>query len=118
LEKSPSPLIASIMPSVFDFATGDSGLNSKMHVSQGSLPPYIDPAQPPTKKSPWRQIKEMPFVHSVTLLMPDEFYELVWGKLDVESKTVKYSKVIMKLQEVLEGDFFTEYIKKGQSYLS
>jgi ribonucleases P/MRP protein subunit RPP40 len=106
------------MPSIFDFAAGDGGLSSKMHVSHGSLPPYIDPTQPPTKKSPWRQIKEMPFIHSVTLLMPDELYELVWDKLDVESKKVKYAKVIMKLQEVLEGDFFTEYIKKGQSYLS
>lgn len=89
-----------------------------MLVSQGYLPPYIDPVQTPSKKSPWRQIKEMPFVQSVTLLMPDEMYELVWNKFDAKSKKVKYAKVIMKLQEVLEGEFFTEYIKKGQSYLS
>lgn len=47
------------------------------------------------------------------MLMPDEMYEIIWNALDAEVKKTKYAKVIMKLQEVLEGDFFTEYIKKG-----
>lgn len=100
------------MPSIFDFG-GRDGLQSKMKVSQGSLPPYIDAAQPPTKKSPWHQIKELPFVHTFTMLMPDEMYQMVWTKLDAEVKTIKYAKVIMKLHEVLEGEFFTQFIKKG-----
>jgi ribonuclease P/MRP protein subunit RPP40 len=104
------------MPSIFDFAGSDAA-NSRMRVIQGSLPPYIDAAQPPTKKSPWRQIKELPFVHTFTMLMPDEMYQMIWNKLDAEVKTMKYAKVIMKLQEVLDGDFFTEYIKKGMPAL-
>lgn len=105
------------MPSIFDFA-GNDAVESKMRVSRGSLPPYVDVAQPPTKRSPWRQIKELPFVHTFTILMPDETYQMIWNKLDAEVKTVKYAKMIMKLQEVLEGDFFTEYIKKGASDMS
>lgn len=104
------------MPSIFDFV-GSDATDSKMRVTPGSLPPYVNAAQPPTKRSPWRQIKELPFVHTLTLLMPDEMYHMVWSKLDAEIKTMKYAKVIMKLQEVLEGDFFTEYIKKGMPAL-
>lgn len=104
------------MPSIFDFAGSDAA-NSKMRVTQGSLPPYIDAAQPPPKKSPWRQIKELPFVSTLIMLMPDEMCQMIWNKLDAEVKTMKYAKVIMKLQEVLEGDFFTEYIKKGMPAL-
>ena len=110
-----SPLSISVMPALFDFGARGGGHDSKMHVSQGSLPPYIDPSQPPTMKSPWRQINELSFVHSVTMLMPDELYNLVWNKINNERKTLKYSKVLMKLQEVLEGDFFTEYVRKGLS---
>jgi ribonuclease P/MRP protein subunit RPP40 len=104
------------MPAIFDFAGKDAD-DSKMLVSRGSLPPYIDASQPPTKRSPWRQIKELPFVHTFTILMPEEMDWVVWDKLDDEVKSVKYAKVIMKLQEVLEGDFFTEYIKKGTSVM-
>ena len=100
------------MPSLFDFGTGP-GPDSKIFVSQGSLPPYIDPAQPPTRKSPWRQIRELSFIHTVTMIMPEEMYQLVWDKIEADSKQLKYAKVILKLQEVLDGDFFTEYIKKG-----
>ena len=102
------------MPSIFDFASNDA-VDSKMHVSQGSLPPYVDAGQPPTKRSPWSQIQKLPFVQTLTMLMPDEMYEIIWNALDAEVKKIKYTKVIMKLQEVLEGDFFTEYIKKGMS---
>lgn len=101
------------MPSIFDFASNDA-VDPKMHVSQGSLPPYIDAAQPPTKRSPWCQIQKLSFIHTLTMVMPDEMYEIIWNALDVEVKKIKYAKVIMKLQEVLEGDFFTEYIKKGK----
>lgn len=104
------------MPAIFDFG-GKDAVDPKMHVSRGSLPAYIDASQPPTKRSPWRQIKELPFIHSFTMLMPEEMYQIVWDKLDAEAKSAKYAKVIMKLQEILEGDFFTEYIKKGTSVM-
>jgi ribonuclease P/MRP protein subunit RPP40 len=102
------------MPSIFDFASNDA-VDPKMHVSHGLLPPYIDAGQPPTKRSPWCQIQKISFIHTLTMLMPDEMYEIIWNALDAEVKKIKYAKVIMKLQEVLEGDFFTEYIKKGMS---
>ena len=47
--------------------------------------------------------------------MPEEIYELVRGELERQDGVARgvYARVFMKLGEVLEGDFFAEYIKKG-----
>jgi ribonuclease P/MRP protein subunit RPP40 len=49
------------------------------------------------------------------LILPEELYELVRAHLDEQDGVVRgvYARVFMKLGEILEGDFFTEYIKKG-----
>jgi ribonucleases P/MRP protein subunit RPP40 len=101
------------MTPVLDFSHGQQP-DAKMHVSIGELPSYVDPAQPPTKKSPWRQIQNVPFVQTATMIMPNEMYKLIWDKIEAETKKLRYAKVIMKLQDVLEGAFFTEYIKRGK----
>jgi ribonuclease P/MRP protein subunit RPP40 len=85
----------------------------KTHVHVGQLPAYIDPKQPPTKKSPWRTINDTPFLQSVNLILPGELYNVIWDKINDETKKVSYAKVILKLQDILNGPFFTEYIKKG-----
>jgi ribonucleases P/MRP protein subunit RPP40 len=87
---------------------------SKIFTTLGTLPSYIDRSQPPTRKLPWRAINKVRFVKSVELVLPEELYELIWMKVEEELKPVKYAKVIMKLHEVLEGEFFTEYVKKGK----
>ena len=87
---------------------------SKIFTTLGMLPGYIDRNQPPTKKPPWRVINDVSFVKSVEMVLPEELYEIMWTKVEQELKPVKYAKVIMKLEDVLDGDFFTEYIKKGK----
>ncbi|RMZ86712.1 hypothetical protein DV736_g6063, partial [Chaetothyriales sp. CBS 134916] len=54
------------------FSSTNSRPKPKVHMTSAALPPYIDPVQPPTKRSPWRQMRETPFVRTVTLVMPEE----------------------------------------------
>jgi ribonucleases P/MRP protein subunit RPP40 len=88
--------------------------DSKMFTTLGTLSSYIDPSQPPTKKLPWRAINEVGFVKGVELVLPEELYELIWSKVERQLKPAQYARVIMKLEDVLDGAFFTEYIKKGK----
>jgi ribonucleases P/MRP protein subunit RPP40 len=88
--------------------------DSKVFTTLGSLPSYIDRNQPPTKKMPWKAINEVGFVKSVDLILPEELCELMWRKVEDQSKTVQYAEVVMKLEDLLNGAFFTEYIKKGK----
>lgn len=52
-------------------------------------------------------------LRSVNMILPEELYDIIWDKIEDERKNARYAKVIMKLQDLLEGAFFTEYIKKG-----
>ena len=99
---------------LFDFDNGSSP-QSKMYVHMGLLPPYIDPKQPPTKKQPWRAINDAPFMSGVSMVMPAELYATVWDKVETSLKEFQYAKVILKLEHLLQGDFFTEYIKRGMT---
>lgn len=47
------------------------------------------------------------------LILPEEVYELCQQELDGDIGTLRYARVNMTLLEVLSGDFFTQYIKKG-----
>jgi ribonuclease P/MRP protein subunit RPP40 len=51
------------------------------------------------------------------LILPEEVYELVRARLeDVDSPAFgrgQYARVYMKLEEVLAGDFFKQYVKMG-----
>lgn len=85
----------------------------KTHVHAGQLPAFIDPNQPPTKKSPWRTINEAPFLQSVNLILPEELFDVIWDKIEDDFKKARYAKLVMKLQDVLDGAFFTEYVKRG-----
>jgi ribonuclease P/MRP protein subunit RPP40 len=50
------------------------------------------------------------------LILPEEIYELVRGELERRDGVARgvYARVFMKLGELLAGDFFMEYIKKGE----
>lgn len=101
--------------SLFAFDSA-SRSDSKTHAHIGQLPTYIDPKQPPTRKRPWKSINDVPFWQSVTMILPEELYNIIWSRIDQESKTINYAKVIMKLQDILDQDFFTEYVKKGTQW--
>ncbi len=87
---------------------------SKILTTTGMLPSYIDRSQPPTKKLPWRAINDVGFVKCVEMVLPEELYDIIWTKVEQDLKPVQYARVIMRLEDVLDGAFFTEYIKKGR----
>jgi ribonucleases P/MRP protein subunit RPP40 len=99
---------------LFDFDSAGRR-ESKTRVHVGYLPPYIHSEQPPTKKSPWRTVSDAPFLKIVNMILPEELYDLIWDKIEGESKKASYAKVILKLQDIISGTFFTEYVKKGRS---
>lgn len=46
-------------------------------------------------------------------IIPKEIYEVVKSDLLKEEINPTYSRVILPLSSLLEGEFFNEYIKKG-----
>ena len=87
----------------------------KFNITSGLLPPYVASSHAPTTKSPWRIIRDAAFIHSATVVLPDELYSLIWDKIQPEVMKTTYAKVIIKLEDILDGEFFTEYIKRGES---
>lgn len=92
----------------------------KCQISYGQLPTFIDPKQPPQRRKPFDALWALKWCHTVDVLLPVELRDVIQqaegrqnelGRL--ETRNERFAKVIMKLGEVLEGDFFTEYVKKG-----
>lgn len=54
-------------------------------------------------------------VIQVDLILPQECYELVLQKLVKEMAPPTFYRVVMTLGQVLDGAFFNEYIKTGQT---
>lgn len=52
------------------------------------------------------------------LILPEEIYEIMKKEILDELPKPVYSRVIMPLKALVEGDFFNEYIKKGGRELS
>ncbi|KAL5420845.1 hypothetical protein PMIN04_006093 [Paraphaeosphaeria minitans] len=91
------------------------GPDTKVYFSHSLLPSYIDPQNVSTKKKPFSTFNAQPFSHTLDLILPEEIYEIVKGHVEGADAAVKgvYARVYLKLGEVLQGDFFNEYIKKG-----
>ncbi|RMD42419.1 hypothetical protein DV735_g2721, partial [Chaetothyriales sp. CBS 134920] len=70
-------------------------------MTTASLPPYIDPSQPPTKRSPWRQIRETPFVRTATLVMPEQVYQQVLSSPPAPAR--RYGRATLTLADILTG---------------
>ncbi|RYO93524.1 hypothetical protein DL764_007973 [Monosporascus ibericus] len=85
----------------------------KCSVTYGTMG-HPDPKQLPVKGKPWSALLAQDFVHEVDLILPQDLVQVVKDKIARESRpTPTYSRVIMTLGHILEGDFFTEYIKIG-----
>ena len=54
----------------------------------------------------------------VELLLPEELYDLAGQDVSSKTGSLGYSRVIMSLSELLEGDFFNKYIKSGNAVSS
>ncbi|PGH32180.1 ribonuclease P/MRP protein subunit RPP40 [[Emmonsia] crescens] len=85
----------------------------KCYTTIGKLPPFVDPQQPPIKKSPFSSISKHSFVHSTSLILPKEIYDSVWDSISSRIRTPQYAKVIMPLSALLAHDFLKFYIKIG-----
>ena len=49
------------------------------------------------------------------LILPQELYDVIWKDVEAKISNIQYSRVIMSLSDILEGDFFNKYIKIGTS---
>lgn len=105
---------------------------SKCFVTYGVMG-HLDPKQPPSKGKPWLTLASQDFVHSVRvsliiflgeiiwltrlkvdLIVPAEAYDAVQEAL-ANRPAPEFRRVVMSLREVLGGEFFTDYVKKGMS---
>ncbi|CVL01470.1 uncharacterized protein FMAN_07762 [Fusarium mangiferae] len=84
----------------------------KCFVSYGTMG-YLDTKQTPRKGKPWTAVMSLDFIHKVDLILPSEAYDAACQQLSNARHAPRYSKVVMSLGDILQGDFFTEYIKKG-----
>ncbi|KAI0206536.1 ribonuclease P 40kDa subunit [Astrocystis sublimbata] len=68
----------------------------------------------PTKTKPWNTLLAQDYVHNVDLILPESLLHLIKEKiLDDAARSPRYHRVIMTLGQILEGNFFTQYIKIG-----
>ncbi|KAM5459973.1 putative ribonuclease P [Microsporum canis] len=85
----------------------------KCFISVGKLPVFIDPTQPPQKKAPFSAILGHAFNHKVELILPREVHESAWSSISEAVQQHRYARAIFPLSALLEGEFFTKYIKIG-----
>ncbi|CAK7230955.1 hypothetical protein SBRCBS47491_007765 [Sporothrix bragantina] len=89
--------------------------------SLSSTQPSSTPGAPNTAKrlkKPWSSIQALNFVSQVDLVLPRNFADEVQAKLaqrppTASSQPQRYARVAMTLGQVLQGAFFTEYVKAG-----
>ncbi|KAI1485578.1 ribonuclease P 40kDa subunit [Biscogniauxia mediterranea] len=99
---------------MFSFSTPSVYQSSKCFVTYGTLA-HTDAKQLPSKVKPWSTFLAQDFVHKVDLILPEESLHFARDKImgGDPVQAPSYHRVIMTLGQVLEGDFFTQYIKIG-----
>ncbi|KAF3067057.1 hypothetical protein GL218_08896 [Daldinia childiae] len=98
---------------MFSFPAPSVYQSSKCFVTYGVMG-HPDPQKLPSKGKPWSTLLSQDFVHKVDLILPAELVQLVEDKLTGDpSRAPEFYKVIMTVGQIVEGDFFTEYIKIG-----
>ncbi|KAK4103471.1 hypothetical protein N658DRAFT_514325 [Parathielavia hyrcaniae] len=78
---------------------------------------HLDPKQVPSKSKPWAILTNQDFVHRAELIIPQEVFELVQERLLKEKPGPEFKRMVMSLHDVLSGDFFTQYIKNGNTLM-
>ncbi|KAK6592957.1 hypothetical protein H4I96_11555 [Botrytis cinerea] len=92
----------------------DTKHEQKCYVTHGTMG-HLDPKQPPVKRKPFVNILGHKFINKVEMILPKELYEIMKNKMDgiLGENGPVYSRVVHPLSALLEGEFFTEYVKKG-----
>ncbi|KAH1521069.1 hypothetical protein KXX06_007619 [Aspergillus fumigatus] len=73
----------------------DASRREKCFTTIAQLPAFVDPKQPPIKKSPFSAIANHPFVHTVEILLPEEVYSSIKDSLDAKVQKLRYARVFM-----------------------
>ncbi|PSK40320.1 hypothetical protein B9Z65_23 [Elsinoe australis] len=89
------------------------GPSPKCYFTHVQLPRVIDDKQPPTKKKPFSCILQSAFNHTVDLLVFKEAVKTFTDRLHATCGQERYARIHLKLKDVIESDFFNEYIKTG-----
>ncbi|KAI8956316.1 ribonuclease P 40kDa subunit [Xylaria longipes] len=98
---------------MFSFPKPSVYQTPKCFVTYGTMS-YPDANRLPTRAKPWSTLLSQDFVHKIDLFLPEALLHLVKEKiLDDTSRIPSYHRVIMTLGQVLERNFFTQYIKIG-----
>ncbi|KAL2067051.1 hypothetical protein VTL71DRAFT_1475 [Oculimacula yallundae] len=84
----------------------------KCNVTHGVMG-HLDPRQPPVKRKPFAAILSQSFIQKAELILPEELYEIIKNEVLTDLAKPVYSRVILPLGALLEGEFFNEYIKRG-----
>jgi ribonuclease P/MRP protein subunit RPP40 len=95
----------------------DTKHEQKCYVTHGAIG-HVDPKQPPTKRKPFANILDHQFINKVEMILPKELYDIMENEIFADSRSPVYSRVILPLETLVQGDFFTEYIKKGNNSIS
>ncbi|KAK8156306.1 ribonuclease P 40kDa subunit-domain-containing protein [Phyllosticta citrichinensis] len=85
----------------------ENGPASKCIFTHSVLPEHIDDRHPPTKKKPFATITELPFAHTAKV------HRAFKQQLDGDVGSFHYARVYMTLGEIVDGDFFNDYVKTG-----
>lgn len=96
---------------MLNFPTGTK-YETKCSVTHGIMG-HLDPKQPPVKRKPFATILNQRFVQKLELILPAEIYEIIEKDLELEHMKPVYSRIILPLKALVEGEFFNEYIKRG-----
>ncbi|KAL1382470.1 ribonuclease P 40kDa subunit-domain-containing protein [Phyllosticta capitalensis] len=91
----------------------ENGPASKCNFTHSVLPEHIDESHPPTKKKPFATIAELPFAHTADLVLPESTYDAIKEQFEGDVGSFHYARVYMTLGEIIDGDFFNDYIKTG-----
>ncbi|KIV88762.1 hypothetical protein PV10_08407 [Exophiala mesophila] len=91
--------------------------SQKTFITSSHLPHSIpvSPCQTHTNSRvpPWRIINDISFNQSVTISFPNPLYEIIWPEIQDLLPDPKYAKVVLKLEDLLVGDGFDIWIKRG-----
>ncbi|ODA76654.1 hypothetical protein RJ55_07925 [Drechmeria coniospora] len=84
--------------------------SSSCFVTYGSMG-HVDPTQPPSRNKPWTSLAAHEFIHEVDLIIPQDYYPVVANVVGLEQPS--YTSISMSIGQLLEGEFFAQYLQKG-----
>ncbi|OJJ57490.1 hypothetical protein ASPSYDRAFT_1056636 [Aspergillus sydowii CBS 593.65] len=98
---------------MFGLEDDDASGHEKCYTTVAQLPQFIDPKQPPTKKSPFSTILSHPLVHTVEVTLTKKAFSFIESSLNSKLQKLRYARISMTLSSLIEEGFFNTYIKKG-----